>query len=196
MNNKGGVTGNYVHSSDWNCENCNYLNFKRNMECRRCKQNKNQWTCNKCKYNISNNVSFCNKCKLDKNGNLILNSDWICHSCFKINEIDYNIGQLATEVVCDCGQNYTLQNQPNLSSKLAYHNNLEATKKVYQLLNFFVDWDCLKNINCGISNTVDLLTRKHINKKSILHGIQYVVIGRDPDTGHHSSCTCNSCLGL
>lgn len=189
-----------MNHKDWNCKVCHYLNFKRNIECRKCKQelekNKNQWTCNTCKYNISNNVSFCNRCKLDKNGNLILNSDWICHSCFKINEIDYKVGQLAIEIICDCGQNYTSQNQPNLSSKLAYENNLEATKKVYQLLNFFVDWDCLKNIDCGVSNAVDLLTRKHISKRGILHGIEYVVMGRDPDTGHRSNCTCDSCLGL
>ena len=179
MNNKGGVTGNVVPRSDWSCENCNYLNFKRNTECRRCKQNKNL-----------------NKENKDEGGVTVPRSDWICYSCFKINEIDYKIGQLATEVVCGCGQNYTSQNQPNLSSKLAYENNLEATKKVYQLLNFFVDWECLKNIDCGVSNAVDLLTRKHISKRGILDGIQYVVMGRDPDTGHRSGCTCDDCLGL
>ena len=32
-------------SKDWTCKICNYSNFKRNTECRKCKEFKNQWTC-------------------------------------------------------------------------------------------------------------------------------------------------------
>ena len=195
-NNKGGGMGNYVPHNDWICTKCNYLNFKRNRICKKCERNNSKWVCIWCQVENSKSNHFCWKCKKDENGNIFLNSDWICHHCFTINEIDYSVGKKIDEVVCICGERYTSQNQPNLTINQCYNNNYECAKKVYENLNFFVDWDCLKNINCGISNALDLLHRKDINKNNILCGIKYVVSSRDPDTGHYSDCLCDGCLLL
>lgn len=188
--------GNVVPHNDWTCEVCNYLNFKRNKICKKCERNNSKWDCIWCQVENSKSNHFCWKCKKDKNENTFLNSDWICHHCFTINEIDYSVGKKIDEVVCICGERYTSQNQPNLTINQCYNNNYEYAKKVYDSLNFFVDWDCLKNIKCGISNALDLLHRKNISKSGILCGIKYVVSGRDPDTGHHSDCLCDGCLLL
>jgi len=156
------------HSFDWICKKCNYLNFKRNH--------------------------FCKKCYCDKNGDEIIFSDWICNKCFKVNEIDFKVGKIKKDEICECGQTYSSQDRNNLPIDLAYQNEYENVKKVYEKLGIYIDWECLKNINCGISNAIDLLTRKHINKQSICNGIENVVMARDPDTGHVSDCVCNWCI--
>lgn len=156
---------------DWKCVNCSYINFKRNL--------------------------FCKKCYTDKDGNEYLFNDWICHQCLKLNEIDYHIGKIKTNLACDdCGHLYSLQNINNLPYKLCTDNNFLKVKDFYSKLGIFVDWDCLQNINKGMKLCIKLITRNYISKNTILYGIQNIVIARNPFTSHSISCTCDGCDDL
>jgi len=154
---------------EWSCKLCGYLNFRRNKECRRC--------------------------NATKSGKTPLQTDWICHSCMTVNKTDRKKDK--TELACsECGNKYSNQMMSSLTIEMAYTNEYECSKRVFEKLGVFVDWNCLKNIRMGISNAIDLVTRSGIYKSTLLTGIQNVIMARDPDTGHPSDCLCNSCLGI
>lgn len=189
------TTQSIIKNKDWNCEKCGYLNFKRNKVCKKCTLRGNDWVCQKCTTLNFNGKQVCFKCGCTKDGKQPIECDWICHTCLTINERDLTLDK--TEVKCkDCSQLYTQQNIPRLTVKVAYENEYENSKKVYQKLGVFVDWDCLKNIKMGTSLATDLLTRNYISLYSITEGIKDVVRGRDPDTGHYSECCCEYCCGI
>jgi hypothetical protein len=157
---------------DWRCLKCNYLNFKRNI--------------------------FCKKCYTDKNGNEYIFNDWICHKCLFINEIDCRVGKIKNNLKCEeCDYSYSLQNTNCLKYNMCAENDYSLIKKFYEKLGVFVDWDCIKNIDNAIFLCIKLVCRKYISKNNIIYGINNIIAARNPfNTIHNTSCQCDSCSDL
>jgi|688.fasta_scaffold981115_2 hypothetical protein len=161
-----------MNSKDWNCINCNYLNFKRNKICRKC--------------NL-----------FDKNKNEYINNDWICKKCFYINKI--NNLQLKLLVKCnDCNTLYTDSIQSEQNNYLIQTNY----KLVYEKIGLYIDWNCIENMKMPLNYPLCLLTirssssrssRTKFSKSQIISGIKNITMARHPFTTHSISCYCESC---
>ncbi|KAK2999423.1 hypothetical protein RJ639_022723 [Escallonia herrerae] len=89
---------------DWMCTKCNFMNFARNIQCRKCGEHgpnkvggndiemkKGDWICRECNFmNFARNIQ-CRKCgehgpnKVGRNDNEMKKGDWICPQCSFMN---------------------------------------------------------------------------------------------------------------